>query len=111
MTFWEFFAPDAQTGDAYGWLANQTAHFALGLLFVWVADRRLSRGAAFLLGAVAFGAWEAAQLVAGGDLWDGLDDLAFVLLGAAWGVRGGSWPLLLTLAAYLGAGVALRLTS
>lgn len=106
---WEFFAPDAQAGDAYGWLVNQTSHWALGVLLVWLGDRFTTRRRAALIAGAGFLAWEAAQIYAGGALADSAADAAFVALGAAWGARGGSWFGFGALAAGLILGVSARL--
>lgn len=105
----EFFAPDAQPGDAYAWLVNQVSHWALGVLLVWIGDRFTTRRRAALIGGAGFAAWELAQIWAGGGWGDSAADLAFVVLGAAWGARGGSWALLAVLAAALVMGVSARL--
>ena len=96
-----FFDPDPYEGDPTGFAVNQIMHFALvGALPVYL-------GAPVLIVALLIAAWEIAQVAfAGGEAWDSLEDLSFVLAGALavlW------WPMAIVALTFLAAGTARRL--
>lgn len=106
----EFFGPDDQRRDAYGWLTNQASHWTLGYLATWVlVEIGVDVRTVVLLVLVSFAAWEARQVALGGLISDSLTDFAFVALGSLWGALGGSWLQLVALGSALIWGTVRRL--
>lgn len=70
---WDFLEPSDFSGDAYGWLTNQAAHFVLGglvqlLLGLWWVP--------------AYLCLEVVQWLIGSTIIDGIEDFLFVTVGA-----------------------------
>jgi len=74
--------PDAYTGNAYGWITNQSGHaLIIGAMLFAPLALLIGRLWAFVALAVGYAGWEVWQ---GGGLGDGFADWGFVLLGAGW---------------------------
>ena len=75
--------PEAQA-DAYTWAAVLMGHWAIGaaLTVLLMALLARPRACAALVSAGYGLAWEGAQLLAGGNAWDGVLDWTAVTLGA-----------------------------
>ncbi|HAF38624.1 MAG TPA: hypothetical protein DCG72_06520 [Gammaproteobacteria bacterium] len=99
MLFGLLRTPSAFENDPRGFSFNQAGHAGVGMLLAWLLG-------AWWPVAIGYAAWEVVQWRRfGGDDWDGLQDWAFVCLGAFAAFN--LW-LLVPMAGYLGAGYLRR---
>ena len=91
--------PSSFEGQPLAFARNQAGHAGVGMLLAWALG-------AWWLVALAYAVWEVVQWRRfGGHDWDGLQDWAFVCLGAF--AAANLW-LLVPMAGYLGAGYLRR---
>lgn len=73
----ELLIPDSQPASPYGYARNQIAHAALGAAAAWLW---LPLAGLLIAGVVAL---QVVHTRRGGTVWDAVEDVAFVALGAA----------------------------
>ena len=100
--------PDAFLNDWYGYATNQMGHFFLGMALVAaVMAFMVPARVAVVVVMAGCSVHEIADIVRGGLWWDGVEDAAFVTLGAVFVACG--WRVILLIASIvLAVGVAAR---